>query len=77
MLIIDLIPKMASLFNDFMIEYSKKVSEKTFETSQMFALHSEMINAYSLKAIKLAMQYVDNEEIEANFNNWLEKHGGK
>ena len=77
MLIIDLIPKMANLLNEFILEYSQKINIKPLKANEVFKLHTEMTNLYSIKAIKLAMQYVDNEEVEVNFNNWLKKHGGK
>lgn len=76
-MLIDLIPKMANLFNDFMSEYGKKVREISDNTPEKsIKLHTVMINVYAIKAVRLAVQHlVGDEKQEIDWNNWLKKHG--
>ena len=76
-MLIDLIPKMANIFNDFMMEYSKRIKGFENDTNQLFKFHTELTNVYAIKAIKLAMQYLNDEKIEAGFSDWLKERGMK
>lgn len=77
MLLIDLIPKMVSIFNEFMSEYAKKSKDgRPYTPEEMMKLHIEMTNVYAIKAIKLAMQHINDEKLEIDWNDWLKKHGG-
>lgn len=74
-MLIDLIPKMTNVFNEFMLEYSKRIKECENDTSRLMKLHVGLTNVYAVKAIKLAMEYLNDEKIEAGFSDWLKERG--
>ena len=74
-MLIDLIPKMANVFNEFMLEYAKRLKECENDTERLLKLHSELTNIHAVKAIKLAMEYLNNEKVEMGFSDWLKERG--
>lgn len=74
-MLIDLIPKMANVFNEFMLEYGKRIEGNKYNAEQLLKIHIELTNVHAVKAIKLAMEYLNDEKIEVGFSDWLKERG--
>jgi len=72
---IDLLIDMASIFSEFMLNYSQEISKAPLTNSEMFQLHNEMTNVYAGEAIKLMFSRIQDENVETGFNDWLKEHG--
>ena len=79
MLILELIPEMAGIFNSFISEYSKAISgaEGQLDQNELFKLHNKLTMYYAMQAIKLAINFTKDEKIEEAFDSWLKERGGK
>ena len=72
---IDLLIDMASIFSEFMLNYSQEISKKALTNFEAFKLHNEMTNIYAGEAIKMMFEHIKDENIEAGFSDWLREHG--
>ena len=77
--IIELIPRMSVLLNEFIVEYVNKSQNalNKLDPTEANRVHFNTINRYTIKAIKLAMHHVKDEKIEIEFNEWMVKHGAE
>jgi len=79
--IIELIPRMSVLLNEFIVEYvNKSINVKNkldLDPTEANRIHFNTINRYTIKVIKLAMHHVKDETIEIEFNEWMVKHGAE
>ena len=72
---IDLLIDMASIFSEFMLNYSQEIGKAPLTNYEAFKLHNEMTNVYAGEAIKLMFERIKDENVEVGFDDWLKEHG--